>query len=53
MAERARWEQVRLAAAEGIESGASDLEVAERFGCRGCRLASRNGSFPGVERLTG
>ena len=30
-AERARREQVRLAAAEMIESGASDLEVARRL----------------------
>ena len=30
-AERARREQVRLAAAEMIESGASDREVARRF----------------------
>src|SRR5207253_4893176 len=30
-AERARREQVRLAAAEMIESGASDREVAKRF----------------------
>ena len=29
--ERARREQVRLAAAERIEAGASDREVAERF----------------------
>src|SRR5436309_13799221 len=30
-AERARREQVRMAAAELIEAGASDLEVAKRF----------------------
>ncbi len=30
-AERARREQVRLAAAEMIEAGASDREVAKRF----------------------
>jgi Homeodomain-like domain len=30
-AEHARWEQVRLAAAELIEAGASDREVAKRF----------------------
>jgi len=30
-AERARREQVRLAAADAIEAGASDLEVAKRF----------------------
>ena len=30
-AERARREQVRLAAADQIEAGASDLEIAKRF----------------------
>jgi transposase len=30
-AERARREQVRLAAADAIETGASDREVAQRF----------------------
>jgi len=30
-AERARWEQVRLAAAELIEAGAGDREVGRRF----------------------
>ena len=35
--ERARREMVRLTAAELIEAGASDPEVARRFRCRGCR----------------
>ena len=34
-AERARRERVRLAAAEMIEAGASDREIAKRFRCRG------------------
>ena len=45
-AERARREQVRLAAAELIEAGASDREVARRFRVSGCRRTGGGGRWP-------
>jgi hypothetical protein len=45
-AERVRREQVRLAAAELIEAGASDREVASASGCRGCRRTGGGGRWP-------
>ena len=45
--ERARREQVRLAAAELIEAGASDREVARRFRVSaGCRRTGGGGRWP-------
>ena len=45
-AERARRERVRLEAAELIEAGASDREVAGGSGCRGCRRTGGGGRWP-------
>jgi hypothetical protein len=46
-AERARREQVRLAAADLIEAGASDREVARRFRAK-ATPASDQGSLGGL-----
>jgi hypothetical protein len=45
-AQRARRERVRLAAAELIEAGTSDREVAGGSGCRGCRRTGGGGRWP-------
>jgi putative transposase len=44
-AERARWERVRLAAAELIEEGRATGRSRDGSGCRGCRRTSADGAL--------
>jgi hypothetical protein len=46
-AERARWEKVRLEAAELIEAGAGDQEIAKRF--RVSRMSANRCKFTGAQ----